>query len=311
MTTQASSAAWLLSKLEQGWTAYVESLPFLMVKFLWLLFIIACAFAIEAYVVGWQDSALRKILAFRGSVRNDVFAMFLNYSGIGSAIALLMTFALIYFPVNYIRSKIGGPVIRIDNVVVGGLLYFVVADFALYWFHRLAHHWSVLWSVHSFHHSAAEMTVISGVREHPLIYPLMSVWMILPTALIAPQKEAGWLLAILVVARVHTLLNHSNIVADWGFVGRYILVSPAMHRIHHGLADEFHNKNFGTIFTAWDRLFGTWKDPRCIGDRRIPVGLPEDNGAGSPLRYMMQVYVNFIAALFAPLRFLFKRRRRV
>jgi sterol desaturase/sphingolipid hydroxylase (fatty acid hydroxylase superfamily) len=277
---------------------------------MWLVFIAGCAFAIELAVVGWTESSLRKILRFPGTVRNDVFAIFLNYSGIGSVIALLMTFALIYFPVKYIRTQMGAPVLQMDSPLIAGLVWVVVADFSMYWFHRLAHHWSALWAVHSFHHSASDMTVLSGVREHPLIYPLMSIWMILPTALIAPQKEAGWLLAILVAGRVHTLINHSNIVSDWGIVGRFVLVSPAMHRIHHGLADEFHDKNFGTIFTAWDRLFGTWKDPRCIGNHRIPVGLAHDSGAVSPWVYLMQIYASFVSALLSPIKYLFKFQRR-
>lgn len=300
-------ATWILAKLERGWSVYVESLPSMAHNFMWLLIIAACAFSIELFAIGWQECSLRKVLSLSGTVRNDLFAMFLNYSGIGNYIALLMTFALIYFPVKLIRTQFGAPLLQFDSPLTAGLIYILVADFSFYWFHRLAHHWSLLWSVHTYHHSASEMTIISGGREHPLIFPLISIWMIVPTALIAPQEEAGWLLAVLVLTRIHGLLIHSNIVSDWGWFGRYVLVSPAMHRIHHGVADQFHNSNYGSLLTVWDRIFGTWKDPRAMGMKRIKVGLSDVAGGVSPLRYLMQTYINFISSLFSPIKGLLRR----
>jgi len=306
MTTPAeflqSVGAWMLAKLERGWTVYVESLPSIATNLMWLLIISACAFSIEAIVVGWRESSLRKVIGLSGTVRNDLFALFLNYSGIGNYIALAMTFALLYFPVRLLRAYFGAPLLQFDSPLIAGLLYIVVADFSLYWFHRLAHRWNVVWSIHSYHHSATDMTILSGAREHPLNFTLTAVWMTVPTALLAPQEEAGWLLVVLVLTRIHGLLIHSNITSDWGWFGRYVLVSPAMHRVHHGIADQFHNSNYGSLLTLWDHLFGTWKDARCAGAGRIAVGLSDIEGGIPPVRYMMQTYTAFLASLFSPFK---------
>lgn len=304
----SSISGWIIAKLQRGWEVYVESLPSMAHNFIWLLIISACAFSIEVLAVGWRESSLRKVIRLSGTVRNDLFALFLNYSGIGNYIALLMTFTLIYFPVKMLRAYFGAPQLYFDNPLVAGLIYILVADFSLYWFHRLAHHWSILWSVHAYHHSASEMTIISGAREHPLIFPLISVWMIVPTALIAPQQEVGLLLAVLVLTRIHGLLIHSNIVSDWGWFGRYVLVSPAMHRVHHGVAESFHNSNYGSLLTFWDHLFGTWKDPRCIGTNAIAVGLTDVGGGVPPVRYLVQTYTAFLTSLFSPVKRLLRRR---
>jgi sterol desaturase/sphingolipid hydroxylase (fatty acid hydroxylase superfamily) len=34
-------------------------------------------------------------------------------------------------------------------------------------------------------------------------------------------------------------------------------VSPQFHRIHHSIEPEHRDRNFGVIFSFWDRLFGT------------------------------------------------------
>ncbi|NNE09772.1 MAG: sterol desaturase family protein, partial [Gemmatimonadetes bacterium] len=38
---------------------------------------------------------------------------------------------------------------------------------------------------------------------------------------------------------------------------RYVFVTPQSHRIHHSTREEHLDKNFGVIFSFWDRLFRT------------------------------------------------------
>lgn len=287
-------ATWGLRKLARAWQVYVEGLPSMAVNLGWLLLLAGSALLIEYVAVGWQQSSLRKIRQFSGSVRNDLFAIFLNYSSLGNYIAITMTFSLIYFAVKHLRHWLAAePLLDIASPLVAGLVYILIADFVMYWFHRCAHRWQAFWEVHAYHHSACEMTILSGAREHPLFFSLTSVWLIVPALLVQRQAETGWLLAILVATRLHGLLIHSNITAHWGWVGRWLLVSPAMHRIHHGRALAFHDKNFGSLLTLWDHLFGTFKDPRGIDVAAIEVGLDDLSGAKPPLSYLLKTYRRF------------------
>ncbi|MCF3099297.1 sterol desaturase family protein, partial [Aeromonas australiensis] len=52
-------------------------------------------------------------------------------------------------------------------------------------------------------------------------------------------------------------LQHSHIQLRYPPVIRSILVSPAYHQLHHSSAIEHYDKNFGFIFSFWDKLFGT------------------------------------------------------
>ena len=52
-------------------------------------------------------------------------------------------------------------------------------------------------------------------------------------------------------------LRHSNIgIQYWKWV-EYIFISPAQHQLHHSIAKEHHDKNFGAALAIWDWLFGS------------------------------------------------------
>ena len=76
--------------------------------------------------------------------------------------------------------------------------------------------------------------------------------------------------AIEILRQVHGLIIHSNIEHSWGFIGKYILVSPMAHRIHHSIKKEHHDKNFGGTFIIWDRIFGTYHPPAEVKELGIP-----------------------------------------
>lgn len=289
---------WILRKLTRAVDVYVESLPSMAANLGWFVVVVSAALAIELLAVGWQPSSLKKILRFSGSVRNDVFAIVMNLSGIGNYIAILMSLGLFYVAVKGLRQYFGpDPLLRIDNVWLATVTFMVLYDFVMYWFHRAAHRWPAFWDVHSYHHSADEMTIISGSREHPLFFPLVAFWLLLPTALLARQPEVGGLFGFVFATRLHGLLIHSNLQSDWGWFGRWVLVSPAMHRMHHGQADAFHNANYGSLLTLWDRLFGTWKDPSGVDIAAIKVGLADSPGDMAPWPYLMGTYTHFVRSL--------------
>jgi sterol desaturase/sphingolipid hydroxylase (fatty acid hydroxylase superfamily) len=42
----------------------------------------------------------------------------------------------------------------------------------------------------------------------------------------------------------------------------YIFVTPSHHRVHHSSNDKYLDKNFGSTFIIWDRMFGTFQSER-------------------------------------------------
>ncbi len=61
---------------------------------------------------------------------------------------------------------------------------------------------------------------------------------------------------------------HIDVWVDLGPL-EWLVITPNFHRIHHG-ARGFADKNLAFVFAVWDRMFGTYTDPRVTG-RDCPV----------------------------------------
>jgi sterol desaturase/sphingolipid hydroxylase (fatty acid hydroxylase superfamily) len=67
-----------------------------------------------------------------------------------------------------------------------------------------------------------------------------------------------------------------------------VLVSPVMHRWHHARDVEGTGSNFATVFSVFDRAFGTYYVP---GLCTVPLGVTDEMGQGT----MGQLLYPFVA----------------
>lgn len=157
------------------------------------------------------------------------------------------------------------------------LLGILLVDLCLYWIHRAMHAWAPLWRTHAFHHSAARLTWFSGLRTsmlHALLFAVPQV--LVPFFLLdLTALEAGLGFSMGVFTQ---FWEHSNIDADLGWLGRWVVVSPGYHRVHHS-SGPHQRKNLAITFVFLDRLFGTWQDPREL-EPGYPLGLRERGALG-------------------------------
>ncbi len=73
------------------------------------------------------------------------------------------------------------------------------------------------------------------------------------------------------------MFNHANIRLPLGVdrVLRWFLVTPDMHRVHHSVGLDEHQKNFGFNFPWWDRLLGTYRSQPAAGHEEMTIGLDQ------------------------------------
>jgi len=64
-----------------------------------------------------------------------------------------------------------------------------------------------------------------------------------------------------VLTSFNDMFIHSPIRPHYGPL-RHILVDNRYHRVHHSIETRHFDKNFGIMFTIWDRLFGTASFPK-------------------------------------------------
>lgn len=133
----------------------------------------------------------------------------------------------------------------------------LLLDLWLYVWHRANHQVAFLWRFHQVHHQDVWLDVTSSVRFHfgevalsalarlPVIWlagvPLMSVIIFETLVLIM----AGF--------------QHSNLRLPQKIergMSR-VVITPAIHWVHHHVLRSDTNSNYGTLFSFWDRLFGS------------------------------------------------------
>lgn len=140
------------------------------------------------------------------------------------------------------------------------ILGVVVSEFALYWAHRLAHEWPLLWRFHAIHHSVVKLWVVNTGRFH-FIDSLKSIVLGMSILLIlgAPMEVLTWLSAITAYIGI---LTHCNVEMRFGILS-WIFNTPGLHRWHHSRDLREGNKNYGENIVLWDMVFGTWfNEPR-------------------------------------------------
>ncbi len=170
----------------------------------------------------------------------------------------------------------------------------LVAEFGLYWAHRLAHEWPVAWRWHAVHHSVTRLWVVNTGRFHVFD----SLWktgfaLVIGLAVGAPKEVILWVLAITTYVG---FLTHCNVDMRCGPLN-WVFNTPELHRWHHSRNHEEGNRNYGENLIVWDALFGT----RYLPPRRPPM----DIGCDDP------VPPTFLGQLAYPVRAWFGRARPV
>ena len=155
----------------------------------------------------------------------------------------------------------------IGVLAVVGLVFF---DFVEYWLHRLAHRWRPYWLVHSVHHSDPHVDLTTGARHHPFD---TTVSLTARFGLYLLLGLPVWIEVIrAILVNVMALWQHANVRAPrWLEALRPVIVTPAMHRVHHTPDRPLIDRNFGQILSIWDRMFGTYAEP--VGDMPAEYGL--------------------------------------
>ncbi len=126
-----------------------------------------------------------------------------------------------------------------------------------YWLHRLFHIVPLLWRVHRVHHADPAVDLSTGFRSHPAEMLIVAGAAAALAAGLGLSPEA--LLAYELAGAAMFIASHANLrlpeTVDRRL--RALLVTPAMHHVHHSSRRRETDSNFGELFSVWDHLFGT------------------------------------------------------
>ncbi|MCR9278351.1 MAG: sterol desaturase family protein [Pseudomonadaceae bacterium] len=134
----------------------------------------------------------------------------------------------------------------------------VLWDFFNYWSHRLSHGWKLLWATHVSHHSSEHFNLAVALRQNAM--PLVNFLFFVPLFMLGYPLDV--IAAAVAVNAIYQTMVHTEHVGKLWAPIEYVMVTPSNHRVHHARNPNYIDKNFGTLFIIWDRLFGTYAEER-------------------------------------------------
>jgi sterol desaturase/sphingolipid hydroxylase (fatty acid hydroxylase superfamily) len=186
---------------------------------------------------------------------HDIFYYFFWKGGIGRILVPTAIVLSLQEPLSFLKVGLLGGLSFPAQIVV----WLLVADFTGYWVHRARHHFRFLWAFHTTHHSQTDVTYATYTRVHP-VEDFTGLFVGLFAALLLGVSPVSGAIAWLLLDFLGET-SHSRVPWTFGPL-RYILVTPRFHSFHHSTDPAHHDKNFGVIFSIWDRMFGTAVDDR-------------------------------------------------
>jgi len=224
-------------------------------------FLFAWAWEDGAPLRPWKDAATRR----RHIARNlALLAAVILFSDYAIAQQVLQVPERLFDPPDGLLTPLGLPTVALV------ILAFVLVDFYEYAFHRLLHTWRPLWLLHAVHHADPHVDFSTSARHHPV-----------ETAAVITGRLGFYLLLGLplwievprvILTNTVLLFQHTNTAFPrWIEILRPLFVTPAVHKFHHSADRVLTDRNFGQIFSVWDRMFGTYAEP--VGDAPAAYGL--------------------------------------
>jgi len=151
----------------------------------------------------------------------------------------------------------------------GLLLDLLLLDFWIYWWHRANHEWALLWRFHEVHHLDRFLDTTSALRFHfgeVFLSALARGAVILVLGF--PFASVVVFEALVLVAAV---FHHSNVALPPRLEAALarVVITPSIHWVHHHAVRHDTDSNYGTVFSFWDRLFGSASPTRRALDMEI------------------------------------------
>ena len=166
----------------------------------------------------------------------------------------------------------------------GGLvLDLVILDGLIYLWHRANHEIPLLWRFHEIHHLDGFLDTTSAVRFHFGEVLLSAGFR--AAVIIALDMPFASIVVFEALVLLAAVFHHSNLrlpAALERALG-WLVVTPAIHWVHHHAVDRDTRSNYAPSLSLWDPLGGTRSATRR--HEAMPIGLPEarDQAVGALL----------------------------
>ncbi len=224
-----------------------------LTTFILLLFFIILT-AIESHAPKRKLSKKGLRLSYRTNISLFVFN--------STVLSLVSVSSLLMLAEHYSGS---GLLSYFSNPVWRAFLSFLLLDLLLYAWHKASHSFDVLWMFHKVHHNDTCLNVSTAFRIH--ILELFIITALKAAYIVTLGLDRATVLINEAIITSCVMFHHTNIsFRGENLLGR-VLIVPYLHRVHHSIQRNEHDRNYGFVLSLWDRLFGTLAElePAKIG----------------------------------------------
>lgn len=147
----------------------------------------------------------------------------------------------------------------------------VLLDLWIYWWHRANHNLAFLWRFHEVHHLDQFLDSTSAVRFHFGEVVLSSL--VRAAVIVALGMPVLSVVVFESVVLLAAIFHHSNVALPPRVETALsrLIITPGIHWVHHHAIRADTDSNYGTIFSFWDRLFGSRSRTRRWAS--MPIGV--------------------------------------
>ncbi|QSE98121.1 sterol desaturase family protein [Fulvivirga lutea] len=135
------------------------------------------------------------------------------------------------------------------------ILCLIWIDFWRYWAHRIAHENRFWWATHVTHHNSEKynwsVSFRLGWTQH------IKIVFFIPVVLVGFHPVVFFICHQIEV--LYQFWIHTEYIRKLPRPIEYVFTTPSHHRVHHARNEKYLDKNYGSTFIIWDRLFGTFQ----------------------------------------------------
>lgn len=195
----------------------------------------------------WVVSYKRKQKFYDGKDTFAAAAVGLGNVGIGILLKVL-TFGTALFFYNLVPW-------HVEPVWWSYIVCFIWLDFWRYWAHRIAHENRFWWATHVTHHSSKKYNLSVSFRLGWTQY--IKIIFFIPVMLVAFHPVVFFICHQIAV--LYQFWIHTEYIEKLPRPIEYFFTTPSHHRVHHSSDEKYLDKNYGSTFIIWDRIFGTFQ----------------------------------------------------
>lgn len=229
--------------------------------------------ALEWYLGFKKDKALYERNDFLSSVAIGVGNLLSN------AIVKVMMFAIVVWFYNLTPFYI-------EPTWWSYILCLIALDFFRYWAHRIAHEQRFLWATHVTHHSSEQYNFSVSFRLSWT--QQIKIFFFMPVILMGFDPVVFFICHQMEV--LYQFWIHTELIRKLHPWFEYVFTTPSHHRVHHAVNARYLDKNYGSTFIIWDRMFGTFQ----AEDEQAIYGITKPVKSRNPVTLVFHEWVDIV-----------------